>query len=405
MNVVMIAPGYPEEMPFFVRGLAHHGARVYGVSQQAAPELPELSRRHLSGYLAVPDLLAEEAVVEAVRRWMGGATVDRVVCLWEPGVVLAAKLRAALGTPGQDVDQAIAFRNKDVMKARVGAAGLRVPKHRAATTVAGVREAAEALGYPLIIKPIAGAGSMDTFRVDDAAALEAAVDRLRGYDAVNVEEFIDGEEFTFDTICADGEVKYHNVGYYRPRPLIARSTEWISPQTFCLRDVDSDWVRDGVRLGFDVLRALGFRTGFTHMEWYRKADGEVVFGEIAARPPGARTVDLMNFISDVDLFTGYAEAELKGTFSIPIERKYNTVNVFKRAEGQGRITRITGLASVRDRLGDALVGVHLLEVGQPRRNWVQTLLSDGWITLRHPDFATTCELADYVGTTLRMTAG
>ena len=47
-------------------------------------------------------------------------------------------------------------------------------------------------------------------------------------DEVNVEEFIDGEEYTYDTICVDGEIKYFNVGYYRPRPLVARSNEWIS---------------------------------------------------------------------------------------------------------------------------------------------------------------------------------
>ena len=63
-------------------------------------------------------------------------------------------------------------------------------------------------------------------------------------------------------------------------------------------------MQGGVALGHDVLKALGFDTGFTHMEWYRKTDGEAVFGEIAARPPGARTVDLMNYNGDIDLFAG-----------------------------------------------------------------------------------------------------
>jgi hypothetical protein len=54
--------------------------------------------------------------------------------------------------------------------------------------------------------------------------------------------------------------------------------EWISPQTFCLRDVDSDWVAGGKQMGFDVLKAMNPGTAFTHMEWYLKSDGEVVFG-------------------------------------------------------------------------------------------------------------------------------
>ena len=87
-------------------------------------------------------------------------------------------------------------------------------------------------------------------------------------------------------------------------------------------------------MGHEVLKALNMKTGFTHMEWYRKSDGEVVFGEIAVRPAGARTVDLMNFVSDIDLFRGYAEAEVHGRFSATGPRKYNTVNVFKRAQAR-----------------------------------------------------------------------
>ena len=184
------------------------------------------------------------------------------------------------------VDDAIAFRNKDIMKARVAAAGIRTPKHRGATSAAEVRTAAEEIGYPLIIKPIDGAGSMDTFRVDDAKELDDILKRLTHIDHVNVEEFIEAEEFTFDTVCINGEMQFFNVGYYRPRPLTARQVEWISPQTLCLRDVDSAWVAGGRQMGADVLKAMNPGNAFTHMEWYRKSDGEVVFGEIAV--PAAR---------------------------------------------------------------------------------------------------------------------
>ena len=75
---------------------------------------------------------------------------------------------------------------------------------------------------------------MDTYRVNDAAELKAVIAKIGHIDEVNVEEFIDGEEYTYDTICIDGKIVYTNIGYYRPRPLIARSEEWISPQTLCL---------------------------------------------------------------------------------------------------------------------------------------------------------------------------
>jgi hypothetical protein len=404
MNVIMLAPGYPGEMPYFCRGLALQGARVYGVSDVPEPDLPPLTRQHLSGYLRVPNFTDEDAVVRQVVAGVKGRQVDRVICMWEPGVVLAAKLREALGTPGMGVEQANAFRNKDLMKQVVTRAGIRTARHAAATSIAGLRAAAESIGFPVIVKPVAGAGSMDTIRAASMAELDAALSRVTSYDEVNVEEFIEGDEYTYDTICIDGRIVYENVCFYRPNPLVARSTEWISPQTIALRDLGQPVIQQGMALGHEVLRAMRFGTGFTHMEWFYTAKGEPVFGEIAARPPGAHTVDLMNFVGDVDLFTGYAEAELKGTFSVSTERRYNVANVFKRAQGRGRITRIEGLQRLLERYGEHVVHVDLLPLGAERRDWILTLVSDGYVVVRHPDLQACYDMADAFGTELRLFA-
>jgi hypothetical protein len=405
MNVLMIAPGYPVEMPLFVRGLTRVGAQVFGVADVQQNELPPLAKEHLTSYLKVNSLVDEDAVVKAVKKWVGPVKFDRVICLWEPGVLLAAKIREALSVSGMTLEEATPFRDKDTMKERVSAAGIRTPRHRSATTAKEVREAAKKIGFPVIVKPIAGAGSMDTYRANDAKELDAALAKMGHIDKVNVEEFVDGEEYTYDTICVDGRIMYQNVSYYRPRPLAFRSTEWISPMTYCLRDLSDPQLAHGIAMGKEVLKALDFHTGFTHMEWYRKTDGETVFGEIAARPPGANTVDLMNFASDIDLFTGYAEAEVTGRFTQPVERRYNAVNVFKRAEGKGRIQRIEGLDRIKQLFGPYIAHIDLLPVGAPRRDWVQTLVSDGYIVLRHPELSTLMQMADTVATDLRLYAG
>jgi ATP-grasp domain len=404
MNVIMLAPGYPGEMPYFCRGLALQGAKVYGVSDVPEPDLPLLTREHMAGYLRVPDFQDEDTVVRLVTAGVGSNRIERVVCLWEPGVVLAARLREALGVPGMRVNQAASFRNKDLMKQKVSEAGIRTAKHASARSIAQVRDAARQIGFPVIVKPIAGAGSMDTIRAGSSDELEQALAKVRSYEEVNVEEFIEGEEYTYDTICIDGRIVYENVCYYRPNPLIARSTEWISPQTLALRDLSAPQVQAGIALGHEVLEALGFQTGFTHMEWFHTPRNEVVFGEIAARPPGAQTVDLMNYVGDVDLFVGYAEAELNGTFSCSLARKYNVANIFKRAQGQGRITRIEGLQRILNRFGEHIVHLDLLPVGAPRRNWVQTLVSDGYVVVRHPDLQACMDIADAVGTDLQLYA-
>ncbi len=404
MNVIMLAPGYPGEMPYFCRGLSLHGAKVYGVSDVPEQDLPALTRQHLSGYLRTPNFTDEDAVVRQIVAGVGNHTIDRVVCMWEPGVVMAAKIREALGIPGMGVEHANTFRNKDLMKQVVVKAGIRTARHASATSIAQVREAAEQIGFPVIVKPISGAGSMDTIRAGSMEELDAALSRVTTYDEVNVEEFIEGDEYTYDTICIDGRIVYENVCYYRPNPLVARSTEWISPQTIALRDLSTPIVQQGIALGHDVLKAMNFGTGFTHMEWFYTPKGEAIFGEIAARPPGAHTVDLMNYVGDVDLYTGYAEADLKGTFSVSTERKYNVTNIFKRAEGQGRIQRIEGLQHLLERYGEHVVHMDLLPIGAPRRNWILTLVSDGYVTVRHPDQQACFDMSDAFGTDLRLYA-
>jgi hypothetical protein len=405
MNVLMISPGFPAEMPQFTRGLACIGAGVIGIGEQPESQLPAEARSALRHYAPVASLWDEAAVLAEARRLQSRFGVERVECLWEPGVLLAARLREELGLPGMGIEQATLFRDKEKMKAALDEAGVRTPRHARATTVAECLEAAERIGWPLILKPIAGAGSADTYRVNDRAELERTLPLLQRVPEISVEEFIDGEEFTFDTICAQGKILYHNVSWYRPCPLIGRTVEWISPQTVSLRRPDVAELQCGVQMGRRVLEVLGFRDGFTHMEWFRTAQGEAVFGEIAARPPGARSVDLMNYACDFDSYAGWAEAVCHGRLIQPIERRYNSAVIFKRARGQGRIRRIVGLEQLVARYRQHIVCIDLSPIGTPRRDWKQTLISDGYLIVRHPDLQTTLEIADHVGTDLQIEAG
>ena len=391
-------------MPEFTRGLAECGARVFGVGDSDAGSLPDLVRRSLSEYVQVRSLWDSGAVIAELHEKLRGQTIDRIECLWEPGIMLAAELRKHFGVAGLSIEQAHRFRDKEAMKVALDAAGIRTPRHIAADSVAACWDAAEEIGFPIIIKPIAGAGSADTYRVETEDQLRSVLPRLRHVPLVSVEEFVDGEEYTFDTITIGGEIAYYNIAWYRPRPLIARSNEWISPQVIALRDVDDPQLAGGVRMGFNVIRALEFDTGFTHMEWYRKADGEVVFGEIGGRPPGAHQVDQMKYACDFDVFRAWGSAVTRGKLDATIERRYNVATIYKRAHGVGRITHIDGADELQRRFGEHVVWNTLLPPGTPRRDWLQTLVSDGFIMLRHPDLGETLKMADAVGAELNLYA-
>ncbi len=405
MNVLMISPGYPAEMAFFTRGLGQAGATVIGVGDQSPDALPPTAKDALDHYVQVGSLAAEDEVAAIVRELAGQVRIDRVECLWEPYMILAARLREELGLPGLTVAQTEPFRDKERMKQLLDAAGLRTPWHVAAQSVAEVWAAADRVGFPLIVKPIAGAGSADTYRADSTAELDAILPNLRHVPRVSVEEFIDAEEFTYDTICADGQVLFENICQYHPRPLLTKMHEWISPITLALRDLDVPGLQGGRELGAAVLRVLGFRDGFTHMEWYRKADGEVVFGEIGARPPGARTVDVMNYATDADLFSAWAQAIVHGRISPRAVPRYNAASIFKRAHGAGRITHYEGLDRLLADYGEYVVALDLLPVGAPRRDWRATTIGDGMVIVRHPELPRTLEIAQRFAADLHLYAG
>lgn len=405
VNVLMMSPGFPEDLSLFTQGLAEVGARVYGIGDQPLAAMRPEVRAALTDYRQVRTLWDPDAVVEEVGSWLQGKQLDRAECLWEPGMEVVAHIRERFGLPGLNVEQSIAFRDKERMKQVLDDAGVRTPKHARGRTQQECREAAERIGYPLIIKPIDGAGSADTYHLTDESEFEMVLHLLGHVPEVSVEEYIDGEEYTFDTLCANGEILYHNVSWYRPKPLVMRQNPWISPVSITLKDTSVPDIQIGVDLGRQVIQALGFESGITHMEWFRTPAGEAVFGEIGGRAPGGRLAHAMNYSTDFDVFAGWAEAVCYGSLSQDTEKRYNVGVVFKRAEGSGRIQRIEGLPGIFSRFGEHIPHIDLVQVGQPRRDYRKVVEGDGWVVVRHPDLETTMDMADHIATDLKMYAG
>jgi hypothetical protein len=158
MRVVFLSPRYPPEMRQFTRGLAEVGAEVLGVGD-GSPD-GEL-RQYLTDYLEVPSIMDEDDVIARVSGWLRGRSVDRILANWEPLVIVAARLRERFGMPGMSVDAVRGFRDKQLMKERVAAAGLRVPR---AQRVRSVKEVWSACCRTWCTSPRRSARSSSTAR-------------------------------------------------------------------------------------------------------------------------------------------------------------------------------------------------------------------------------------------------
>lgn len=407
MKVLFLSPHYPEEMLDFTRGLAEVGARVYGVGDMPAGALPAKVKPYLYDYVQLPGLMNEEHALGRLVDIARQIGVDRVETLWEPLVLLAAAVREAVGLTGHagmDRDTALGFRDKPIMKARLAPANVRVPRFGRADSNEGVLAAAREIGYPVVLKPVAGAGTADTWRVDDEQQASAKLATMGHVAEVSIEEFIEGTEFTYDVVAIGGKPVFESVTQYHPPPLQGRTLEWISPAQITVRDPYIPALEVGIELGRQVLEVLRMGTGFAHLEWFKTKQGEAVFSEIACRSGGGKLMDAINYANDIDIYREWARAVCWHAFDAVPKRKYHVAAVFKRAQGQGRIVRIDGLDRVRQRCGPGLVAADLLPVGTPRRNWKQTLLGDGYVMMRSPDYRDLIEMRDVAVNELRMYA-
>jgi hypothetical protein len=367
-------------------------------------QLPSALRGQLAAHWQISDPLDPGQIAGAVAGLSAQiGPVRRLLAVLEQLQVPLAQVREHLGIPGIDVTTAGNFRDKAQMKSVLRAAGVPCARYRLADSAAAAAGFAGEVGFPLVVKPPAGAGAKSTFRLDDADDLRTwldaappAPDRL-----ALIEEFLTGEEGSYDSVMVDGRVVWDSVSSYLPTPLEVLRNPWIQWIVILPRDVSGPEY-DGIRaIAPTALRALGLRTGLTHLEWFRRPDGTVAVSEVAVRPPGGQITSMLCYAHDFDLYRAWAQLMVHGTFEPP-ERRWSVGTVFLRGQGTGRITAVRGLDWVDPQVNALVVESRLPERGQQSSASYE---GDGYIIVRHPDTAVVTEALRALVTGVRVELG
>ncbi|MFF8393405.1 ATP-grasp domain-containing protein [Streptomyces sp. NPDC016172] len=222
-------------------------------------------------------------------------------------VTATARVAAALDLPGLPVATVDRVRDKSVMRAAVAEAGLRTPRFAQATTDAELRAAAERVGFPCVLKPVACSGSIHVSRADDLDQLTAAFQRLvtdpepdmgkLHEHRVLVEEYVQGPEFSADGyVLESGEVTVVALS----RTLLGPEPDFVELGHLTPALVDDATLKNVEAYVGDVVRAVGITSGPFHCELRLTADGPVLI-EIGARLPGDRIVELLRLVTGVSL--------------------------------------------------------------------------------------------------------
>ena len=378
--------------------------RLALITSEPEDRLPPGLRGRLAGHWRIDDPLDAGQIawaVEGLGEQVG--PVRRLLAVLEQLQVPLAQVREHLGIPGMDAATARNFRDKGQMKTVLRAAGVPCARHRLATGPAEAAAFAADVGFPLVVKPPAGAGAKSTFRLDDpgdlAAWLEAAPpapDR-----PALIEEFLTGEEGSYDSVMVDGEIVWDSISNYLPTPLEVLRNPWMQWVVLLPRDISGpEYVP--IRMVAPVaLRALGLRTGLTHMEWFRRPDGSVAVSEVGARPPGAQISSMLCYTHDFDLYRAWTQLMVHGTFAAPV-RQWAAGTVYLRGQGVGHVLGTRGLDRLPPEVSDLVVDSRLPSPGQPSSGSYE---GDGYITVRHPDTGAVTAALKTILTTVRVELG
>lgn len=329
--------------------------------------------------------------------------IHRLYGAYEQLQVPLAMARTALGVAGMSVEAANNFRDKSRMKSLLRGAGLPCARHKLAQNSDEAVAFANKSGFPLIVKPPAGAGAVSTFRVDSMAQLlrSLGTSRPTPEKPVLLEEFVVGDEHSFETISIDGKHLWHSLTHYYPTPLTVVETPWIQWSVVLPREVDEpqyDDIHGAARRALDV---LGMDTGLTHMEWFRRSDGSLAISEVAARPPGAQITTLMSLAHEFDVLKAWSQAMILGTFDPP-RRKYSVGAAYLRGQGTGTVRAIHGIDEIQKSLGDLIATSRLPTIGASPSTSYE---GDGFIIVRHPETQRVKDAVLQIVTTMRVELG
>jgi hypothetical protein len=374
------------------------------ITCEPADRLPAELRRSLAGHWRIDDPL-DAGQIAAATAGLGAqlGQVQRLLAVLEQLQVPLAWVREELGIAGLDVATARNFRDKAQMKSVLRAAGVPCARHALADSAAAAAGFAAEVGYPLVVKPPAGAGAKSTFRLDDAddlrvwlGAAPPAPDRL-----ALIEEFLTGEEGSYDSVMVDGQIVWDSVSRYFPTPLEVLRNPWIQWIVLMPRDVSGPEYAGIRAIAPTALRALGLRTGLTHMEWFRRPDGSVAVSEVGARPPGGQITSMLCYAHDFDLYAAWAALMVHGTFTAP-QRRWSVGTVFLRGQGSGQVQGVRGLDRLPPEIGSLVVESRLPDPGQLSSSSYE---GDGYVIVRHHDTAVVTEATRALVTGVRVELG
>jgi formate-dependent phosphoribosylglycinamide formyltransferase (GAR transformylase) len=383
--IAYITPNFTANAVRFIEALASlHDIRLIIISQEPVSLLPSWQQSRISVAREVADVFDKWTLIKVlteIQKTTG--TIQRVLGATEQLQVPMAEARDALGIDGMDIETAMNFRDKSRMKMLFDENKIPCAKHGLVHDLESAIRFTKTCPYPVVAKPVAGAGAQATYRITNDEEMHNAFSVLghASADGVIIEEFIQGEEFSLDTISLNGKILGQTINQYYPTPLEAMANPWIQWRVILRKEHNHKSFDDIRKAGRKALDILGMKTGLSHMEWFRRVDGSIAISEVAARPPGAQFTTLMSRAYDIDMVRVWARLMVYNEPVSP-EIQYCSGAAYLRGQGEGRVSHVEGIEAIRMKYADIITDIRIPKNGQEKSLSYE---GEGFVILRHPD--------------------
>jgi biotin carboxylase len=304
--------------------------------------------------------------------------IHGVAAIGDAPAATAAAAAEALRLPFHPRQAVECARDKFLARQRFQHAGMRVPRYSRFKLISDPRQAASAVPYPCVLKPLGLSASRGVIRANTPLEFVAAFERIRALleskDVkimrqesaawIHVESFIPGREVAVEGIVTRGRLRVLAI-FDKPDPLdgpFFEETLYVTPSRLAAPVQES--IADCAQ---QAISALGLSHGPIHAEMRLNEEGAWIL-EVAARPIGGLCAGALRFqregslISLEELILRHAlgepvdnlprEAAASGVMMIPIPQAgvYEGVENLEKARQVPHIDLIEITAKFRQKL-------------------------------------------------------
>nr|WP_315023248.1 ATP-grasp domain-containing protein [uncultured Aminipila sp.] len=322
-----------------------------------------------------------------------GVEIQAIFSPFEGTVEMAGYLRDCFNIRGIGNDTSIKVRNKNIMKDVVRKNGIKTNECKVIDSVGSISGFIASYGYPIVLKPISGYGTINTFMINNDSDLNDILKKLMTIDpnGVNtgkylVETYIEGEEYYCDSVVQNGEVIACTISKYLHNLINTIDNQKpVGGIVYPLSKDRDPIIRKLKAMNYDVIAAIGIDNSVCHLEAFVNDRGEIFFGEIAARVGGGTVIPpCVKNTTNLDLIKASIDVGLSGVDRSTIFNRdiYTGFLTFPTLEG--KVKNISKIADFETESGVIQVKIYN-QIGDIIKEQSSTASRTGFIIVEDVD--------------------